>query len=59
MDESRQLDTQKHFILDAWRGSEFASAEKQGTRKVCKKNSRRRYMKHKSTCMHFQIFQWY
>ena len=40
---------QKHFILDVWRGSEYASAEKQGRCKVRKKNSRRRYVKRKST----------
>ena len=32
----------KHSILDVWRGSEYASAEKQGRCKVSKNNSRRR-----------------
>ena len=41
-----QLDTQKHSILDVWRGSdEYASAEKQGKFKVSKKNSQCRYVK--------------
>ena len=57
--EGRLLDTQKHSILDAWRDYEYASAEKQGTCKVYKKNSRHRYVKYKSTCMRFQMFQWY
>ena len=56
---SRLLDTQKHSILDVWSGSEYTSAEKQVTRKVCKKNSRRRYVKCKSTWYAFQMFQWY
>ena len=29
---------QKHSILDVWRGSEYASAEKQGKCKLFKKN---------------------
>ena len=29
---------QKHSILDVWRGSEYASAEKQGRCKLFKKN---------------------
>ena len=28
-----------HAILDVWRGSEYASAEKKGRRKLFKKNS--------------------
>ena len=38
----------KKSILGVWRGSEYASAAKQGRCKVCKKNSRRRYVKRKS-----------
>ena len=40
---------QKYSILDVWRGSEYASADKQDRCKVCKKNSRCRYVKCKST----------
>ena len=40
---------QKRSILDLLKGSEYASAEKQGRCKVCKKNSQRRYVKCKST----------
>ena len=36
----------KNSILDSWKGSEYASAAKQGRCKVCKKNSRRRYVKY-------------
>ena len=43
------LITQKQSMLYIWGGSEHASTEKQGTCKVCKKNSRRRYVKCKST----------
>ena len=43
------LDTQKSSVLDVWRGSEYASAAKLGRCKVCNKNSRRRYVKYKST----------
>ena len=32
---------QKHSNLDVWRGSEYGSAEKQGSCKVDKNNSRR------------------
>ena len=35
---------QKHSILDIWRGSKYASAEKQSTCRVAKNNSRRRKM---------------
>ena len=38
----------KKSILGVWRGSEYASAAKQGRCKVCKKNSRRCYVKCKS-----------
>ena len=48
---SNYLITQKHTILDVWRGSEYASAGKQGRCNMCKKNSRRRYVKFKSTYM--------
>ena len=53
--KSRWLDTQKHSILDVWRGSEYAFVEKQGTRKVCKKNSWRCYVKCKSTWYAFSM----
>ena len=39
------MDTRKHSILDVWKGSEYASAEKQGRCTVRKKNSQRRYVK--------------
>ena len=39
----------KNSILDVWRDSEYASAAKQGSCMVCKKHSRRRYVKCKST----------
>ena len=39
----------KNSILDAWRGSEYASAAKQGRCKKRRKKSRRRYVKCKST----------
>ena len=51
--KSRWLDTQKHSILDVGKGSEYASVEKQGTRKVCKKNSWRCYVKCKSVWYEF------
>ena len=50
---------QKNSILDVWRGSEYASAAKQSRCKVFKKNSRRRYVKYKSTWSVFEIFQLY
>ena len=46
----------KKSILGVWRGSEYASAAKQGRCKVCKKNSRRSYVKYKSTWLCFEIF---
>ena len=46
----------KKSILDVWRGSEYASAAKQGKCKVFKKNSRRCYVKYKSTwCVFWNI----
>ena len=37
-----KADTQKHSILDVWRGFEFASAEKQARFRASRKNSLRR-----------------
>ena len=45
----------KNSISDVWRDSEYASAAKQGRCKVCKNNSRRRYVKYKSTCVFWSI----
>ena len=46
----------KTIHLRCLEGSEYASVEKQGRFKVCKKNSRRRYVKCKSTwCMFWNI----
>ena len=46
----------KKSILGVWRGSEYASAAKQGRCKVCKKNPWRRYVKYKSTwCVFWNI----
>ena len=47
---------QKNSIVDVWRGSDCASAAKQGRYKVYEKNSRRRYVKYKSTwCVFWNI----
>ena len=46
----------KNSTLDVWRGSKYASAAKQVRFNVCRKNSRRRYLKYKSTwCVFWNI----
>ena len=47
---------EKNLILDVWRGPEYVPAAEQGSCKVCKENSRRRYVKYKSTwCVFWNI----
>ena len=46
----------KNFILDVWRGSDYAAAAKQGKCKVSKINTRRRYVKDRSRwCVFWNI----
>ena len=50
---------QKHSILDVWRDPEYASAEKQGRCKVCKKALKAAAWNANLRDMCFKIFQWY
>ena len=50
---------QKNFILDVWRRSEYATAEKQARCKVCKRNSRRATWNVNLYDIWLEMFQWY